>query len=67
VRATTPEEQIASARTISQIARTYTPVIPVVYRIENFIVQPWVQGFSPPLFQTYWKYLDIDGARMAAK
>jgi len=22
-----------------------------------------VQGFAPPVFQTYWKYLDIDLAR----
>jgi hypothetical protein len=23
-------------------------------------VQPWVAGFSPPIFKQYWKFLDID-------
>jgi ABC-type transport system substrate-binding protein len=55
--------QIAAARRMSEIAQTYAPLIPVVFRLENNFVQPWVQGFAPPVFQTYWKYLDIDLAR----
>ena len=66
MRASTASEQIESARTISQIARAYTPLIPVVFRLENIMVQPWLKGFSPPVFQTYWKYLDIDLERRRA-
>jgi len=55
--------QIAAARRMSEIAWTYAPMAPVVFRLENNFVQPWVQGFAPPVFQTYWKYLDIDLAR----
>jgi len=55
--------QIATARRMSDIARTYVPMIPAIFRLENNFVQPWVQGFSPQVFQTYWKYLDIDLAR----
>ena len=35
---------------------------PAVFRLETNYVQPWVQGFNSPVFQTYWKYLDIDVA-----
>jgi hypothetical protein len=31
-----------------------------IFRIENDFVQPWLRGFSSPVFSTYWKYLDID-------
>ena len=48
---------------MSEIARTYVPMIPAIFRLENDYVQPWVLGFSPQVFQTYWKYLDIDLAR----
>jgi ABC-type transport system substrate-binding protein len=56
-------EQIAAARRMSEIARTYVPIIPAIFRLENDFVQPWVQGFRPQMFQTYWKYLDIDLVR----
>ena len=23
-------------------------------------MQPWLKGFAPGVFTTYWKYLDID-------
>ena len=55
--------QIATARRMSELARTYVPIIPTIFRLENDFVQPWLQGFSPQVFQTYWKYLDIDLAR----
>ena len=54
------EEQVGAARTMSEIARTYMPQLPAVYRLDNHFVQPWVQGFAPPVFSSYWKYLDID-------
>jgi ABC-type transport system substrate-binding protein len=56
-------EQVAEARKMSEIARTYVPVQPLIYRLENDYVQPWVQGFSPMPFDVYWKYLDIDPKR----
>lgn len=60
-------ERIAAARRMNEIAWTYAPEIPTIFRIESDFLQPWVQGFSPPRFQTYWKYLDIDLARQARK
>jgi hypothetical protein len=36
------------------------PLLPVAFRLESNFVQPWVQGFSAPIFSSYWKYLDID-------
>ena len=56
-------EQIASARKMSEIARTYVPMRPLIYRLQNDYVQPWVQGYSPMPFDVYWKYLDIDLAQ----
>ncbi|HKE39547.1 MAG TPA: ABC transporter substrate-binding protein [Casimicrobiaceae bacterium] len=55
--------QIKTARVMSEIARTYMPMLPNVFRLESQVVQPWVDGFSPFVFQQYWKYLDIDLAR----
>ena len=57
------EEQLAAARTMSAIARTYMPLLPVYFRLESNYVQPWPQGFRPGVFSSYWKYLDIDLAR----
>jgi len=54
------EEQVGAARTMSEIARTYMPQLPAAYRLDNIFVQPWIQGFAPPVFSSYWKYLDID-------
>jgi hypothetical protein len=48
---------------MNDIARTYVPVIPSVFRLENDFVQPWLKGFGAQVFTTYWKYLDIDLAR----
>jgi len=55
--------QVAASRRMSEIARTYVPLIPTVFRLENDFVQPWLQGFSPQTLQTYWKSMDIDLAR----
>lgn len=52
--------QIAAARKMSDLARTYMPELPAAFRLENDIVHPWVHGFSPMIFSSYWKYLDID-------
>ena len=60
MRSGTAAGQIAAARKMSELARTYTPLLPVIFRLENDFVQPWLHGFSSPVFSTYWKYLDID-------
>jgi len=60
VRSADDEVQIAAAHTMSELARTYMPQMPAVYRLESELVQPWVRGFAPPVFSSYWKYLDID-------
>ena len=57
------EEQLAAARTMSGIARTYMPLLPVYFRLESLYVQPWLNGFRPGVFSSYWKYLDVDAAR----
>jgi len=59
-------EQIAAARKMNDLARTYMPLMPTVFRLENDFIQPWLQGFSAQLFRTYWKYMDIDLARRQA-
>jgi oligopeptide transport system substrate-binding protein len=59
----TNAEQVAAARTMTDLARTYVPLLPGVFRLENDFVQPWLQGFSPQIFRTYWKYMDVDVAR----
>lgn len=63
LRSSTEAGQVAAARRMSDIARTFVPLIPLIFRLESDFVQPWVQGFSPPVFKTYWKYLDIDLGR----
>jgi len=55
--------QIAAARRMSELAQTYMPLLPAVFRLETNYVQPWVLGFSSFIFQPYWKYLDIDLAK----
>ncbi len=60
LRSGTAAEQISAARKMNELARTYMPLLPVIFRLENDFVQPWLRGFSAPVFSTYWKYLDID-------
>jgi oligopeptide transport system substrate-binding protein len=63
LRSASDAEQIAAARKMTELARTYMPQLPTIFRLENDFVQPWLLGFSPQVFSTYWKYLDIDLAR----
>ena len=63
LRSPTPAGEIAAARKMNEIAYTYMPELPVLFRLESQVAQPWVQGFAPPIFTTYWKYLDVDVAR----
>jgi oligopeptide transport system substrate-binding protein len=59
------EGQVAAARKMTDIAYTYMPELPAFFRLETNIVQPWVQGYAPPIFTSYWKYLDVDLKRRA--
>jgi ABC-type transport system substrate-binding protein len=63
LRSATDAEQVAAARKMTELARTYMPEMPAIFRLQNDFVQPWLLGFSPQVFSTYWKYLDIDLAR----
>jgi oligopeptide transport system substrate-binding protein len=63
LRSANPADQVATAAKMSAIARVYAPVIPMIFRLENDFVQPWLKGFAPQVFTTYWKYLDIDLAK----
>ena len=53
----------AAARQGSELASTYAPILPTIFRLQNDFVQPWVQGYSKQLYTNYWKYLDVDLAR----
>ena len=57
------EGRNAAARQASELASTYAPILPTIFRLENDFVQPWVQGYSKQIYTNYWKYLDIDLAR----
>ena len=63
LRSATDEEQLAAARTMYGIARTYMPQLPLYFRLESNYVQPWLIGYRPGVFSSYWKYLDVDPAR----
>jgi len=62
LRSEEPAAQIASARKMTELANAYMPMLPAVFRVETNYVQPWISGFSPPIFKQYWKFLDIDVA-----
>jgi ABC-type transport system substrate-binding protein len=63
LKSATDEEQLAAARAMSGIARTYMPQLPLYFRLESSYLQPWLTGFRPGVFSSYWKYLDVDSAR----
>jgi ABC-type oligopeptide transport system substrate-binding subunit len=56
------QKQVALSRRMSEIAQAYAPLIPHVAEVDNAFVQPWLQGFEPNDFTSYFKYLDIDVA-----
>ena len=63
VRTADGEDQISLAIKMSAIALAYAPMAPAIVRLENVFAQPWLEGFYPSPFRTYWKYLDIDVAQ----
>ena len=60
------DEQVAVAGRMREIALAYQPIFSALFRLENDYVQPWLLGYAPPLFNNYWKYLDIDVAKRSA-
>jgi ABC-type transport system substrate-binding protein len=63
LRAANEEEEIAAARAMNQIDRTFMPQLPAYFRIESIYTQPWLAGYRPMVFSSYWKYLDIDTSK----
>jgi len=55
--------QTLLATQMSEIARTYVPMIPHVVEVGSQFAQPWLQGYFASDFGFYWKYLDIDLTR----
>jgi hypothetical protein len=45
---------------MNEMARAYMPLLPTIFRRENDFVHPWLQGFRPQVFSTYWQFMDID-------
>ena len=66
LRSATGAEQIVAARKMNEIALTWMPEMPAMFRLESNILQPWVRGYAPPIFTSYYKYLDIDLAQRKA-
>jgi len=62
-----PAEQLAAARRMAEIERTYVPTIPLIFRLENWFAQPWLKGFHPNRFDNFWKYLDVDQSKRPAR
>jgi ABC-type transport system substrate-binding protein len=60
LRSPTTPEQVAAARHMTEMALAYMPLLPTIFRRENDFVQPWLHGFRPQVFSTYWQYMDID-------
>ena len=48
-----------AASTMTEILQTYTPVIPLLYDVENAFVQPWLLGYHPSRVAAHYQYLDI--------
>jgi hypothetical protein len=45
---------------MNEMVRAYMPLLPMIFRRENDFVQPWLLGFRPQVFGTYWQFMDID-------
>ena len=49
---------------MTAIIAAYAPMGGGVYRIENTLTRPWVQGYRKDSFRSQpWRFLDIDVAR----
>jgi ABC-type transport system substrate-binding protein len=60
-------ERNAAYRKMAELVSAYNPWDLGVYRIENTVVRPWVQGYKKHVnLEHAWKYLDLDLARQKA-
>jgi ABC-type transport system substrate-binding protein len=60
-------ERLKLMSRMSELVTAYAPWKFGVYRYENVVVHPWVQGYKHSVFNAhFWKYYDIDPARRAA-
>lgn len=58
-------ERNAVYRKMATIVAAYNPWDLGVYRYENTLVRPWVQGYKKNIYIEHpWRYLDIDTAKM---
>lgn len=62
VRATTPAERLTESRKMIEIVQNFVPMTPLLVDIDNAFVQPWVSGYFPSTYATYYKYMDVDTA-----
>jgi hypothetical protein len=60
-------ERVAAARTCPRSRTTTHRSFRSSCASTTWFVQPWISGFSPPVIQTHWKYMDIDVARQSEK
>ena len=61
-------ERNAIYRRMAAIIAMYNPWDLGVYRIENTLVRPWVQGYTKHVYNEHpWQFLDIDLTRRNAK
>jgi ABC-type transport system substrate-binding protein len=56
----------AIVRKMTDLFYAYSPWVLTAFRVENVVVQPWVEGFKEnPTNQHPWPYLDVDYAARA--
>ena len=61
-------ERTALYRRMSALVNAYNPWDLGVWRIENTLVRPWVDGYKKHAFNEHaWKYYDVDPARQKAR
>ena len=63
LRAAGERDELAASRRMNEIARALMPQMPAYFRLETIYTQPWLIGYRPMVFSSYWKYLDVDLAR----
>ena len=58
-------ERDALYRKMATIVAAYNPWDLGVYRYENTLLRPWMQGYKKNIYIEHpWRFLDIDNARM---
>ena len=67
LRAGNDAERQRAARTMTEILQSYVPVMPLLVDVQNAFVQPWLQGYYPSPFLSYFQYLDIAPSRTPSR